>query len=124
MTIHETKKIVEATLDPYDELKDLECDGFTRVASYLLRKMGIEHVVMLGSLEMLGHEVEPHFWIILEESGLIIDYRARMWLDDKPEAPHGVFIEEDFPLAHYYGQETKVMTSKVVFDILTRRVDV
>lgn len=120
MTTHEMKKVVEGALAPYDRIESLECDGFTRVASHILNGMGINHVTMFGSLKMFGYVVEPHYWIVLEDTGLVVDYRARMWLDDKPEAPHGVFMEEDFPLAVYCGDETKLLVNKVVFDVLTR----
>ena len=107
-------------LEPYN-LSHLECDGSTRVMSWVLKGAGVEHVVMLGRLEYLEEQVvEPHFWIVLEDSGLVVDFKARMWLLNNEFAPHGVFEKSDFPNALYVGEETKIMVNKVIFNMLTR----
>jgi hypothetical protein len=120
MTREETKRVVGVLLEPYDRLDHLECDGLTRVTSYLLSKAGIDHVSMFGRLEMFGRVVEPHYWTVLEDTGLMIDYRARMWLDDKPEVPHGIFMEADYSGAAYFGDEIPLVTNRVIFDVLTK----
>ena len=58
----------------------LECDGLTRVISYLLTKNKVPHDVMLGSVSMKDGKraFSPHFWIVLRRTRQIVDYRARM----------------------------------------------
>lgn len=69
----------------------LECDGLTRVISTLLTREAITHAVRVGTVEIDGAGRIPlHWWIELPES-IVIDYRARMWLGDTPQTPHGVF---------------------------------
>jgi hypothetical protein len=74
-----------------DELP-LECDGLCRVISTLLQQESIDHEVCIGSLSIDGVGViHLHWWIVLS-NGSICDYRARMWLGDASEVPHGVFF--------------------------------
>ena len=97
----------------------LECDGLTRVLSYLLDKNRIRHQVMRGTVSVGKHEMAPHFWIELPD-GRIVDYRARMWLGNSSNVPHGVFNPEDFSDTRYNGKAVPMKTSEVVFQILTR----
>ena len=62
-----------------------------------------------------------HFWIELEDDEYIIDYRARMWMGDKEEIPHGIFKREAYPNADWYdtGNSTELPVSKLYFQILT-----
>lgn len=69
------KERIQAILDPYAEkLPLLECDGFTRVASYLLTQNGIEHQCYIGKVECLTRTISLHFWIIAGE--WTVDYVA------------------------------------------------
>lgn len=69
----------------------LECDGLTRVISTLMQREGIPHQVCIGKLSITKVGMIPlHWWIVLPD-GLICDYRARMWLGNLPQVPHGLF---------------------------------
>ena len=59
---------IQQLINPYINLP-LECDGLTRVISYILNKNGIEHKVMIGDIGTI------HLWIELDD--YIIDYKAR-----------------------------------------------
>lgn len=88
-------------LDPLDRC-ELECDGMTRIISYLLCQSGVSHRVMLGSIRNLetNKTIEPHLWVALD-NGLYIDYRARMWLGNNEDIPHGIFDFNEYPLVAY-----------------------
>lgn len=103
---------LEALLQPYDHLP-LECDGFIRVASYVLSLNGILHQTMGGYVQTPETVVSPHFWI--EAKGWIVDYRLRMWAG--PDMPHGVFVPPDNIV--YYGEIVPMLCGKMMFDILT-----
>jgi hypothetical protein len=100
-------------LDEYDSLP-LECDGFTRVVTYLLSQAGIEHKVFAGRCRVGTKVVAPHFWI--RSGRWTIDYRLRMWAGQN--APHGVFAVSWFPSVKYEGEEIDLPVPKVVFEIL------
>ncbi len=76
----------------------LECDGMTCLISALLSRARIEHTVGVGGIlhRPSDRNVAPHLWINLAD-GWRVDYRARMWLGDRPEVPHGVFWPSDWP---------------------------
>lgn len=106
--------------DQYDR-SNLECDGLTRVLHTVLSHEGIEHSCIVGSITNTKQEqyISLHFWIQLPDQQ-IIDYRARMWLGDNPEIPHGVFNPTDYPDIVYSGKEIELDTlSPYLFDILT-----
>ena len=114
-------------LEHYDK-PGLECDGATRVFSWLLKEVKTPHTIMFGQLDFTrlsakeksrDEVVYPHYWIELDD-GFIIDYKARMWLGDEPEVPHGVFKLDEFPAALYVGHATKLLVTKTVFEMLTR----
>ena len=72
-----TDEIV-ALIKPYQNLP-LECDGMTRVITYLLSRAGVPHKTMLGTISVKGMgEFTPHYWIELVD-GSIVDYKSRMW---------------------------------------------
>ncbi len=49
-----------------------------------------------------------------------IDYRARMWLGETPDIPHGVFNPADYPRIYYEGSSMKLgLLPDVLFKILT-----
>ena len=77
----------------------VECDGFVRLATTVLRHLGVPHRVMKGSVTGPLGQIPYHFWI--EIDGTICDYRARMWLG--PDAPHGIFAPS--PDWAYTGNE-------------------
>lgn len=120
-----TPKDLATLLNPYDKL-DLECDGFTRIADYLLTSHDVPHTVKGGTIIHVptGRGFSPHFWIetIMEGQTITVDYRARMWLPDIPEidVPHGVFNANDFPAVRYRGQHVSDWqpTDKTMFDLL------
>lgn len=88
-------------LDPLDRC-ELECDGMTRIISYLLCQSGVSHRVMLGSIRNLktNKAIEPHLWVALD-NGWYIDYRARMWLGNNEDIPHGIFDVNEYPFVAY-----------------------
>ena len=87
------------SLEQYDTCR-LECDGLTRVLSYLLTKANVEHRAMLGKItdQKTQQRFSPHFWLVLPD-GRHIDYRARMWLGRHEHIPHGIFDPEDYPVS-------------------------
>lgn len=105
---------VRGILDGFDPLP-LECDGFTRVASFALREAGVAHQVMGGRVETTGGVVTPHWWITA--GGWTVDYRLRMWAG--PDMPHGVFL----PPAGvtYSGEPDTLECSRMIFEVLTMR---
>lgn len=100
-------KHLKGQLDRHaEELSALECDGMTRVASYLLSEAGKAHRVCCGTISITGEGgqrfvMEPHLWV--EIGGLTIDYRARMWFPGLPEVqvPHGIFPASAYPWVRY-----------------------
>jgi hypothetical protein len=108
-----------AWLEPLDSLM-LECDGLTRVISALMLRDRIEHEVHVGQLGVddIG-VIGLHHWIVLPD-GYVCDFRARMWLGDVVEVPHGLFRPEP---SHRYESRRILepdvrMASSVVFTIL------
>lgn len=87
-------------LEQYDRCT-LECDGLTRVLSYLLTVDNVEHEVKFGKItdERTGNNFAPHFWIDLPD-GRCIDYRARMWLGEHEHIPHGIFDPKDYEIKY------------------------
>jgi hypothetical protein len=112
--------------DLHELLADLdkapvECDGMCRLITTRLQKQGIPHQVMQGSIS-LGEESMPlHFWVVVD--GLTIDYRARMWLGDKPEVPHGVFRSEDCPICYMGTPVDLPALDDFMFEILMQPFD-
>ncbi|WP_052646834.1 hypothetical protein [Paenibacillus terrae] len=84
----------------------LECDGMTRVISFLLGLAFIPHSVMIGDITSIRTKstIQPHLWIKLPNR-MIVDYRARMWLGDGEEIPHGIFDSKQWELVRYKGRE-------------------
>ena len=111
--------------DQYDDLP-LECDGLTRVLHTVLARHGVRHDVMTGYVKVLGTEdpktgkstgIPLHYWIQLAD-GRLMDYRARMWLDDS--APHGVFWQDRHKKYKYIGKRDRMpVMSDALFAILT-----
>lgn len=126
-------------LDPYDHLP-LECDGFTRVATYVLTMYGIPHKCYVGSCVSVSSnfEVCPHFWIEVGE--FVVDYRLILYpyrdnqgmrwrfvgsrptselADQVMDFPNGVFRRTDYPDLKYCGEETELAVTELLFQILT-----
>jgi hypothetical protein len=108
---------IQKYLDQLDDLR-LECDGMTRVITYKLRELDVEHEVRVGCIAMGDKEFIPHYWIELRLGAVpyIIDYRARMWLG--PDAPHGVFEKASRPDVTYDGEAVPMIVDKRTYDIL------
>lgn len=107
---------IESILAPYADLR-LECDGLTRVLDYVLGQRCIKHSVMAGRVAMGQAAIPLHFWIELGDWRLV-DYRARMWLGNGADVPHGVFREIDFPKVKYDGRRVTWNTGRELADIL------
>jgi len=106
-------------LDQYDPCP-LECDGLTRVIHTVLDREGIEHTCFIGQITDTSQQKSfaPHFWIELPDH-TIIDYRARMWLGDRPEIPHGIFNPSDYQNMIYEGNAADLEPlSQPLFNIL------
>ena len=109
---------VESLTAKYDKLP-LECDGMTKVLTYVLKQNKIKHKIYQGQVKYKGKVSIPlHFWIVLND-GQIVDYRLRMWMDNKKKLPHGVFKAEQYPDVKYEGKLVKMEVSDMIFRILT-----
>lgn len=82
-------KKLEKLLAPY--IKDkLECDGQSKVISYILTKNGIYHKLYDGELvDKESGEGIYHQWIEIHDN-LIIDYKAKMWFPNS-DCWYGIF---------------------------------
>jgi len=109
---------IEKMLSKYIELP-LECDGLTRVISYILDKNNIKHKVCVGNLsDNKGNEI-LHYWVELP-SKKIIDYRAQMWLGKKKNIPNGIFNPKDYKDVRYSCEKKiKLNVNDIIFSILT-----
>ena len=108
--------VIESTLEPYTSLP-LECDGMSRVLTYLLHRAGVPHQAYTGSLTIKGRSMPVHFWLVLED-GRHIDYRARMWFGEHDHVPHGIFNPENYPEVTYEGEPVDLTVSDLIFQIL------
>lgn len=116
---------VRVLLDPHDDLP-LECDGLTRVAHYELQRAKIPHLTWSGPVAFTSRVgdatvvecVPVHWWITLNGTGHVVDYRLRMWFGG--DAPHGVFPPGDHPVV-YDGVPVNVNVPDVIYDLLIRR---
>jgi len=111
-------KNIEQLVEPYINLP-LECDGLTRVISYILDKNNIKHKTCIGLLSNKKDREIDHYWIELP-GGRYIDYRARMWLGDDESVPNGIFKPGDYKNIDYIcSRKTNLNTSEYIFRILT-----
>ena len=120
----DAKTHLKALLDSYDACA-LECDGMTRVLHTVLSAQQILHQVVVGRIAHAPTclAIEPHFWIKVPSCNgqdLRVDYRARLWLGDREDVPHGVFAASDSFAVEYSGRvvEMSVLDS-TVFEWLT-----
>ena len=112
-TADKVRKLVE----PYAKLP-LECDGMTKVISYLLHQNKIPHKTFIGSIWVKRKGTfSPHYWIRLK-SEMVVDYRSRMWFKGDKDIPEGVFRPER-KVVVYAGGEVQLRPNKSIFKILT-----
>lgn len=116
----DTKEIIE---NAASQCENLECDGTVKVISYLLNENHIPHKIMRGYVKVIENKVVVdsiplHFWIELPE-GLVVDYKAQMWLGNS--APNGIFKFSDYPNYVYKGIEVKMEVPKIIYQILTNK---
>jgi integrase len=99
----------------------LECDGMCRVLSALLRRDGISHQVHFGSVTVEGRgRIPMHFWIVMD-NGQILDLRARMWLGDTEDVPHGLFDQAENVEYEARGSTPELACPPDVFLVLAGR---
>jgi hypothetical protein len=99
-------------LDKYSSCK-VECDGFSRIAHYLLKANDIDHKCYFGTVKIKHEIMYPHFWIKI--SNHIVDYRLKMWFKGF-DVPNGIFLENNEII--YYGEEVNLFCSEELFKIL------
>ena len=117
---------IEPMLKKYDEqCTILQCDGFTRIAHYILLNAGITHDVVSGHVFSPHHpttELLYHWWIEVRPY-YVVDYRLQMWLG--PKAPHGVFIPtakheyQPFKIQAFKAGDKSEVCDETLFQILT-----
>ncbi|MDU8350281.1 hypothetical protein RYA05_00005 [Pseudomonas syringae pv. actinidiae] len=98
------------------ESAPVECDGFSALAATVLYKHGIAYQGFVGSLSAGGMVIPLHYWIVVGE--FLIDYRARMWIGEGPEVPHGV-MEYQQVKSMYSGDPVSIEpASEAVYQLL------
>lgn len=113
---------LEKTIMLYDKLQ-LECDGMTRVLSFVLSELEIAHMVCTGILTGPNGGI-PHFWIQIE-NGNYIDLRCRMWQGDNSSIPHGIFNANDYPSVQYEISTQECWeVSNTIYTILTGETEI
>ena len=111
-----SNKKIETLLSDYVDL-NLECDGMTRVISYILKQNKIAHTACIGYISYKNKGID-HMWIKLT-NGDYIDYRAQMWLGKSKDVPNGVFNPKDYPNVNYEcDKQVKLNVSNMIFNIL------
>jgi len=112
-----TNKNIERLILKYTKLP-LECDGLTKVISYILTKHNIKHIVCIGNL-IIDNKSILHYWIELPNKD-IIDYRARMWFGNNNTIPNGIFNPTKYKNAKYVAnKKLNLKVSEFIFKILT-----
>ena len=112
-----SKKDIEDLIKPYEHL-NLECDGMTRIISYILSQKQIKHKIYNGVVYFEYH-ILRHWWIQLT-NGYTVDYRLKMWFPDFEDVPNGIFKRQDFPDFEYkYIKIEKWKVSLQLFNVLT-----
>lgn len=108
-------------LNPYDALRHLECDGLTQVLHRVLSDEELKHTTYTGQVidKASSHTIPIHYWIDVED--VRIDYRARMWLGEKINIPHGVFHPTDYPMVSYEGSpiELALLPDFLIQELIT-----
>lgn len=104
-------KINKIISDNKDKLKNLECDGATRVMDYLLTNNKIDHIVMIGEASFKDETIF-HYWIKIDD--MTLDLKSKMWFGNEVE--EGLFKKSR---VKYKGKPVELNTTKLMFDILT-----
>ena len=109
--------ILKKITDIAGKKRALECDGLTRVISYVLACEKIDHKTMAGNLRRPSTEevVASHVWI--EVGDRTLDFKARLWLGNSEAIPHGLFDPKDYAVV-YEGCEVNIATNDSMFAIL------
>jgi len=98
----------------------LECDGTTRVLSYKLNTIGVDHTVKFGSIynRQTGKRMDVHYWIelILEGDYYIVDYTADKWIG--VTATVGTFKWCNEVNNVYNGIESRLVTNELLVKML------
>ncbi len=87
----------------------------------VLTKARIAHAVYVGSLTdtTTGKTINWHMWLRLSKPAAIVNYRARMWLGNRQNIPHGIFQLDEYPVL-YDGEVIEVTPfSDALFQVLT-----
>ncbi len=94
---------IEYLLIDIEEL-ELDCDGMSDQASFILEQNGIPHKRKCGIVtdSQTTVVVSPHCWLELD-GGEIIDYRLQKWLGESENIPYGVFVPSE--RFRYEGEE-------------------
>lgn len=110
-------KELEQIISLYDKFQ-LECDGMTRVLSYVLSELEVAHVVHTGILTGPKGSI-PHFWIELD-NGNYVDLRCQMWQGVDDTIPHRIFNANDYPAVQYESSRIEQWeVSETIYMILT-----
>ena len=109
MDYSELKNVILPLIDNYDQLP-LECDGMSRLLSHEFYRLGLVYNCYMGEVSngKDGSNVYPHFWVELPVMGvepLFVDLRLRMWLGDREDVPHGIFLEKEYPHILYTNKQ-------------------
>lgn len=99
---------LEIAIYAFDDIRT-DCTGMSMLVSAFLKRHGIEHRCMHGSVhhKPSNSYVAPHYWIELGQD-IIVDIRLRMWLGDNDSIPHGVFATAMTPDLVYRGKQAQV----------------
>jgi hypothetical protein len=109
LTIHPLSQVLSIV---EVKCKALECDGLSKVISGILTLAGVKHLIEVGTLLTPRGEI-PHHWIRIDDD-FIIDYRARMWLGNGDEVPHGIFQSENYQMEGYISPEDAFDFGKIL----------
>ena len=103
----------------------LDCDGQSRMFSWLLQQEGIKHTVNVGAVAWKGNIFQPHYWIVFPDSDYILDCKVRKWSNwlnaDPQELPNGLFIwkmNPNAPLQYVHITEDSMVMTQELFEIL------
>lgn len=94
----------------------VECDGMARLVTTRLVEAGVAHEVLQGELVTPAGSIPFHFWVLAGE--WVIDLRARMWLGERTDVPHGVIEEDGHPWTYYGRQIEMAPLSASLFELL------
>ncbi|ELP6119479.1 TPA: hypothetical protein I7730_00210 [Vibrio vulnificus] len=88
--------------------RQCECDGMAHYLAYRFKKdTQIPLRINEGLLVVGGNQTPHHVWSIFESDGIeyLIDLRARMWIRNDEDIPHGIYHLSDVATL-YNGKAT------------------